>query len=161
MPRKKPEDEGSTVVLDEPVAEEVEVVWPAPPPRDYELWEVSPLDASTARQLRLMLALEEDWPIPGSVLKVLSDFKAEQAEGLAPAALSPEMLKWAIQIADLKYPVRVEIPFEPGDTAYSKAFSRLVRYCRPAAMGRAIIEFSGQLHVANAGDLVIEGEPAE
>lgn len=158
MPRRKDEGEGSVAVAEPEMAEAAEVVWAAPPPRDYELWEVSPLDAATARQLRLMLAIDEDWPLPGSVLKVLSDFAAEASgDSLRSPTISTEMLKWAIQIADLKYPVRVEIPFTSGETVRSKTFSRLVRYCRPAALGRVVIEFSGQLHVVIASDL----EPAE
>lgn len=153
MPRKKPEEEGSVATLDVAAEPEETVEWPAPPPRDYEAWEVAPLDAWTARQLRLMLALEEDWPIPGSVLKVLSDFAAEPSGDNLGETITVDRLKWAIQIADLKYPVRVEIPFQTGETAYSKFYARKVRYCRPAALGRAVVEFDGRLHVVNAGDL--------
>ena len=123
---------------------------------EYQPWEVAALPSEIARQIRTFLRLEEDAPIPLAIWKTFTDFGAEPSGEYMTEPISESVVKWLIQLADLKYPTGDEIAIKPGTAVHSALYNRMGIYVRPAALGRALINIHGNFHAVPVHDLTVD-----
>lgn len=128
----------------------------------YASWEVAPLDRHLAEQIRTFLYIDETEPIPASVMKTFTDYQAEPSGEFVGEPISESVVKWLLQLAELKYHSQPP-DFTPGQTVYSARYREAI-YCRPAAIGRALINCHGNFHAVSVADItpvVVEPETVE